>query len=209
MPESKLTKLTGQIVSIETGYSLGDYWIDLTLKLIEGHIVNVHYLFRRQSVRDNIVNTAEKGMMITVSVAGPVDLDGKFDYDGIGAIQIHDLSNELDRYVREKFRTTEEDYFTEREAVLINRLLTTAGDRIRETFKPSEEVMAKVEERLDSLERKTRAVTKYDWRKLFVSCVVSISMDLGFGVSIPEALYDLFKKLVEELLQHRLAAPEA
>ena len=111
MPESKLTKLTGQIVSIETGdypYGNGAYWVDLALKLIEGHMIKVQ-------------------LTISVSVAGG-NLDDEFDYKGIGAIQIHDLSNELDRYVREKFRTTEEDYFTEREVVLISRLLTTARD---------------------------------------------------------------------------------
>lgn len=214
MPESKQTKLTGQIVSIEAGYGYPSdvsgkwYWVDLALKLIEGYMINVHYRFGRESVRDNVVNSVEKGMMISVSVSGG-NLDDAFDYKGMGAIQIHDLSNELDRYVREKFRKTEEDYFTEREAALINRLLITARDRIKEKFKPTEEQMAKVEEHLDSLQRKTQAVTKYDWRKLFVSCAVSISMDLGFGVSVPEALYNLFKKLVEELIQHGLPAPGA
>lgn len=185
------------------------YWVDLALKLIEGHTVNIHYTFQRESVRNNISNSFQKGMTITVSVAGQADLDSKFDYEGIGAIQVHDLSNELDRYVRREFRTTEEDYFTDREVALIGQLLTTARHRIRETFDPSEEDMAKVEEHLDSLERKTPSVTKYDWRRLFVSCVVSISMDLGFGVAIPEALYNLFKQLVQELLDHRLKAPDA
>src|SRR2546423_419810 len=158
MPEAKQThKLTGQIVSIETGEkpSYDKYWVDLTLKLIEGHMVNIHYSFDRKSVRDNIHKSVQKGMMITVSVAGQADLDGKFDHIGISTIQVHDLLNELDRYVRVKFGTTEKDYFTERDVVLISRLLTTAKDRIKETFNPSEEVMAKVEEHLDSLERKT------------------------------------------------------
>jgi len=116
--------------------------------------------------------------------------------------------NELDRYVRGKFGTTEKDYFTERDVVLISRLLTAARDRIKETFKPSEEVMAKVEEHLDSLERKTPSVTKYDWRRLFISCIVSVSMDLGYGVEVPEILYNLFKQLVQELLDHRLPPPD-
>jgi hypothetical protein len=172
-------------------------------------MVNLHYSFGRKSVRDNICNSVQKGMTITVSVAGQADLDGKFDYEGISAIQIHDLSNELDRYVRAKFRTTEDDYFTERDVVLISRLLITARDRIKETFEPSEEVMAKVEEHLDSLERKTRSVIIYDWRRLFISCVVSISMDIGYGVEVPEILYNLFKQLVQELLDHRLPPPSA
>jgi hypothetical protein len=142
MPES-MHKLTGQITSIETGndYDEEGYevcWVDLALKLIEGHMVNVHYSFDRGSVRDNIRNSVQKGMTITVSVVGQADLDGKFDYTGIGAIQVHDLLNELDRYVRVKFGATEKDYFTEREVALINRLLTTAKDRIKEIFKPSE-----------------------------------------------------------------------
>jgi hypothetical protein len=145
MPESKRTKLTvtGQIVSIEQGEYPSDnaFWVDLALKLIQGHMINVHYRFNRKSVRDNILNSVQKGMTVTMSIAGETNLDDKFDYHGIGAIQIHDLSNELDRYVREKFRATEKDYFTEREVAFISQLLTTARDRIKETFKPSEEEM--------------------------------------------------------------------
>lgn len=128
MPESKHVKLTGQIVSVEKGdrYTGGPSevaWVDLAVKLIEGHIINIHYTFPRVSIRDNILNAVKNGMTITVSVAGEADPDRKFEYQGIGAIQIYDLSNELDRYVREKFRTTEKDYFTEREVAFIKSII--------------------------------------------------------------------------------------
>ena len=213
MPGSKQTKLTGQILSIEIGDGFDDdsneiFWVDLTLKLIKGHIVNIQYAFPRESARDNIRNSLQKGLTITVSVAGQADIDGQLDYKGIGAIQIHDLPNELDRYLREKFRITEEDYFTEREVAFLSQLLTNAKDRIKETFEPSEEDMAKIEEHLESLARNTASVTKYDWRRLFISCVLSVSIDLGFGATAPEVLYNLFKKLVEEFIEYRLPAPQ-
>jgi hypothetical protein len=34
-------------------------------------------------------------------------------------------------------------------------------------------------------------------------------MDIGYGVEVPEILYNLFKQLVQELLDHRLPPPGA
>jgi hypothetical protein len=208
MSELRQNKLTGQIVSIETGYQAGGpYWVDFTLRLIEGHVVNISYFFPRESIRNNIRNSVHKGLMVTVFVDDQVSLEKMISYSGVGAIQVHDLSNELDRYVREKFSKTESDYFSQSEIDTIDRMLIAAKQRIQEEFKPNKEVMDKVDEHIDSLARKTKSVTKYDWRRLFVSCVVSISVDLGFGSTIPEALFNLFKKLVKELFEHKLSAP--
>lgn len=207
MPESQKTKLTGQVISIEKGGYSDDVWVDLGLKLIEGHVININYRFNRESARNNITNSIKKGMAVTVTIDGLADLDRELQYRGIGSIQIHDLSNELDRFIRNEFRQKESNYFTQREVAFIERLLDKAKERIKEAFDPTDEVMVKVEEHLDSLARKSQGVTRYDWRRLFVFCVVSVSIDLGFGVTIPEVLYNLFKKLIEEFVEFRLPSP--
>lgn len=210
MTNNQIKKLTGQVISIETGEaSYNDqYWVDVGLKLIDGNFVNINYEFTRESVRDNIVNSIEKGMTITVTPRGAVNMDAMFDYSGIGSIQIQDLSNELDRYLKKRFRQSEDSYFSEQETALICQMLESAKNRIKESFDPDDERMERVEEHLDSLARKTPSATKYDWRRLFVSCVVSISIDLGFGASVPEVLYNLFKKLAEEFVGRMLPPPQ-
>ncbi|MES9834662.1 MAG: hypothetical protein ABW139_20715 [Candidatus Thiodiazotropha sp. DIVDIV] len=122
MPETQRTKLTGQVISIETGdvSHRDEWWVDIGLKLIDGNFVNVNYHFNRKSVRDNIVNSIEKGMTITVTARSEVNIDEKFDYSGIGGIQIQDLSKELDRYIRKKFRQSEDSYFSEQEVRLFS-----------------------------------------------------------------------------------------
>lgn len=203
MTKENKDRLTGQILSFKTGDGYDDrYWVDLTIKLISGDVVNVHYLFKRESIRDNIVESLAKGMMVSIAVDGGPALDTKFDYAGIGSIKIQDLSNELDRFLRNQFKEHDE-YFNTQEIDFINQLLFKVRDRIIDEFEASPEVMEKVEEHLDTLARQSSSVTKYDWRRLFVTCVVSISIDLGFGVSIPEALFNLFKKLAEELLSYK------
>ena len=132
-------------------------------------------------------------MTVTVTISGLAELDEKFEYCGIGSIQIHDLSNELDRFVKVQFRQKENNPFTQDEVEFINLLLDNAKQRIKETFQPNDKVMANVEKHLDSLKQQSKRVTRYDWRRLFGSCVVSISIDLGFGVAIPEVLYNLFE----------------
>ena len=85
MPESKKTKLTGQVISTEIGskeisysdYSRHEnlYWIDIGLKLIEGHVINIYYSFERSSIRNNINNSIKKGMTVTVTVNEQVDIE--------------------------------------------------------------------------------------------------------------------------------------
>ena len=75
MPESQKTKLTGQVISIEKGGYSDDVWVDLGLKLIEGHVININYRFNRESARNNITNSIKKGMAVTVTIDGLADLD--------------------------------------------------------------------------------------------------------------------------------------
>ena len=205
MTDPKTSKLTGEILSIEKGWEPSSYyWFDVTIKMTDGHMVNSRYIFRRESVRNNLYNSLQKGMTVTISVDGLVNLERKIDYEGVGAIRIHDHAAELEMYISAGFRQEAKEFFTDSEVLLIRDLLERAKQEIKEEFDPSPDELEKINEHIESLSKKTESVTKYEWKHLFVSCVVSVSVDLGFGSTIPEALYNLFKKLIMELIEYRL-----
>ncbi len=204
MDNATTSNITGEILTIETGWSSPNYWFDITMRSNDSHIVTINYNFRRQSTRDSLYNSLQHGMNVTVSVDGPMNFERKIEYKGIGAIRVHDHAVELDKYIGDSFKKEAKDLFTDNEVVLIRDLLETAKHQIKDKFDPSPDETEKIDNHIESLSRKTASVTKYDWKRLFVSCVVSISVDLGFGKTIPEVLYNLFKDLVMELIEKRL-----
>jgi hypothetical protein len=207
MNNGTISKLSGEIISIEKGMQIGMrniYWIDLTIRLPHGHIVNINYTFYRQSIKDNLLRTLKTGMAVTVGVDGEVNLDRKLDYNGVGAIKINDRALQLNEYIDDELKQKKSAYFSESEVVLIRNLLDLAKTKIKDDFEPSVEEMAKVENHIDSLAKKTKGLTKIDWKRLFISCLIDISIDLGFGSTIPDALYNLFKNIAKEVLRGRL-----
>lgn len=200
-----MEKLTGEVVSMHSDWRPGGhYWIDITLQTNDGHLVNCVYRFGRETVRNNLRDSLKGGMVVTVTVDGEIDLTRKFEYEGKGALRVHDRRLELETYVGEAVGPDRGERFSGLEVALLHDLVNRAKEEIRRTFDPTEEEMAKVEDRLDTLDRRTRSATKLDWKRLFISCIVGISVDLGFGSTMPEALFNLFKRLVTELLEHRL-----
>ena len=213
MPKSSNSKLTGQIIGLNIGDGLNsnideEYWVDIGLKTPEGNVVNINYKFLRESIRDNLFQVLKNGMNVTIYVDGQVSLDQRFSYSGKGSVQIHDLSKELSHLVEDKLNISKNDYFSDFEAEVINRILLQAKNKIVEEFNPDNKTKNKIDEHLESLASQTHKVTKFDWKKLFISCVVSISIDLGLGANIPISLFNLFRKLFEEFIVHRLVAPK-
>jgi uncharacterized alkaline shock family protein YloU len=206
MNNATISKLSGEIVSIGKDMDIMShtYWIDITIRLPYGHIVNTIYTFYRESIQKNLLSTLKNGMSITVSVDGEVNLDRKLDYKGVGAIKINDHALQLNEYIDDELKQSQADYFSEPEIVLIHNLLELAKTKIKEDYDPSVEEMAKVENHIDSLAKKTKGLTKIDWKRMFISCLIDISIDIGFGSTIPEALYNLFKNIAKEVLRGRL-----
>jgi negative regulator of genetic competence, sporulation and motility len=85
-------------------------------------------------VRDSLLKSLQNSMMITANVEGEVSLDTKFSYNGIGSVQVHNLSKELDVYVTETLRDGYDDFFSREDVALVDRLVTAAKQRIREDF---------------------------------------------------------------------------
>lgn len=204
MNNTTVSRLSGEIISVEDDNSMRQCWIDLAIRLPYGHIVNINYNFFRESILKNLLRTLKVGMAVTVNVEGEVNFDKKLDYKGIGAIKINDYTLQLNEYIDDNLKQRKEDYFSEGEVVLIRHLLDRALVKIKEDFDPPDEEIVKVEKHLDSLSRKTKGLTKIDWKRLFVSCLIDISIDLGFGSTIPEALYNLFKNIAKEVFRARL-----
>jgi len=84
--------------------------------------------------------------------------------------------------------------FSLQERKLISSAISEIAEEIKKTYRPKDESLADIEEKLDYLSRKVNDLTKFDWKRLLVSTMIGISIDLGFGTLIPSSLLELFKK---------------
>jgi tetrahydromethanopterin S-methyltransferase subunit G len=162
-------------------------------------------MFNRESICGNVYKSVKQGMVITVTVNDAIDLDRKFEYNGVGAIRIHDLSQELQTYAERQFTQGGVSAFNEQEVSILRSLLTNIKGDIQKELDVNNEDMRKVSKRIDELTDRLNSASKFDWQQLFTKCVIGISIGLGFGATVPETLYNLFKRLLEEFAEHRVS----
>lgn len=101
---------------------------------------------------------------------------------------------------------TEEDKvpFTQEERKLLVEALKDTKRRIFEEFHPNEKVRQKIEARLDELEEKVAQLSKFDWKRLLVTVLIAIAVDLGFGTIVPLTLLEILKETLPHTLKERL-----
>jgi hypothetical protein len=203
----KLQRIRGVITAKEfSGNS-----IDVPIQDTRGRLVTLQYSFPSGDIRRNMYTSLKDGTPIEGYLAGPFNRM-RVAYKGVGVITIIDpleLTPQWDDVDHDLFPTAElnpEDdrEFTDDELRAIRALTNRAKRAIHETFSPPPEIQAKIDRHLDQLARDSRETTAFDWKRLFVTTVVSIATDLGFGATVPEVLVNLFKLVLSEFAQYHL-----
>lgn len=98
---------------------------------------------------------------------------------------------------------------TRDEQIRWRMLLEEAKDSIGQEFSPSEDQARVIADRIDAAAAALPKASIFNWKKLIVECIVGISIDLGFGATVPEALTNVFKKLFESYFVSKLTSDEA
>lgn len=126
-------------------------------------------------------------------------------YPGISPVRddgIEFLTNAL-------FSNAEKRPFTPEERRLLEAALQEAKQAIRDTFETKESQQGEIDHKLDYLTAKVAELDKRNWKRLFISTLVGVSVDLFFGTMVPAALLNIFKEVLSHLLEKRKALPPA
>jgi hypothetical protein len=110
-----------------------------------------------------------------------------------------DGGEKVDPFTEGLFSDAEKKPFTPEERRLLHQLLERAKQEIHERFETSESQQADIDEKLDYLKRKVDELDKFNWKRLFLSTLIGIAVDLGFGTLVPKALLGLFKEVLSYL----------
>jgi len=229
MENSNLVEIVGMLKSVKKGtYETQTaylYYLSVAITLEDKSLISIRYKFSNLENRDSIYDvlyfiTTQANLkkalghkiepnLVLVLVKGPI-IQNMGEYTGVGAIR---MLSELEtsavwaqtkKAIFGKNQAPNEDTFSEEDKEFILRKISEVKKEIRTKFSPTKEQLDKVDAHLEFLSNKTNSSTKYEWKKLFVSCIVSISVDLGFGVSVPETIINLFKVIFSDILQYKL-----
>ena len=185
--------------------------VDLTIQDTRNRLFSLQYTFSSTQECYNVHGS--------ISVGDPIEafISGRFSplqasYRAIGVITKLDpeeLTPEwedvnYDLFTGAPVRHEDDFDFSAEDLNRIKILLQRAKQKIREEFRPSEAAARKVDSRLDQLARQARETSAFDWKRLFVTAIVGVGADLGFGTSVPETLVNLFKVVFTEFIQQRL-----
>lgn len=187
--KNKLSRIRGTITA--KNYKAMSTNVDLTVRDTRNRLLTVQHVYASSDIRSNMLGTLGIGMAIEFYIEEGFDPLKTF-YTGIGVITILDpleLSSDWEDVNGDLFPTDEppgESWdFVTADVQRIRALLDQAKIKIQEEFSPTPEAMQDVERRLDRLARKARETTAFDWKRLFVTAIVGVAADLGFGGTVP------------------------
>jgi len=94
--------------------------------------------------------------------------------------------------------------FSPDERVRVAAALDEARTRIADEFQPSTTALRDIDDKLNYLKRKVVELDKFNWKRLFITSLIGVAIDLGFGTLIPNALLRLFKEVFKHVAEHLL-----
>ncbi len=94
------------------------------------------------------------------------------------------------------FTEDEKIPFSLQERQSISKAIREVKLGVIENFNPDIRVIPDIESKLEYLSKKVNDLTKFDWKRLLVTTLIGVSIDLGFGTLVPASLLELFKKVL-------------
>jgi hypothetical protein len=86
----------------------------------------------------------------------------------------------------------------EREAIRL--ALGEVSTDIHKQFSTNRSQQEEIDSKLKYLEKKVKELDKFNWKRLLVTVLVGISVDLGFGTLIPAPLLNIFKEVFSQFI---------
>jgi hypothetical protein len=102
------------------------------------------------------------------------------------------------------FTEAEKRPFSPDERNQVIAALEEAKEVIHTEFATTSTQQNDINSKIDYLERKVTELDKFNWKRLFVSTLVGISVDLLFGTVIPSSLIDAFKQVMSYFADKKL-----
>jgi len=99
------------------------------------------------------------------------------------------------------FSEAEKVPFSQEERQAVTLALQKASERIKEQFQTTPEQQTEIEQKLEYLSRKVKELDKFNWKRLLITTLVGISVDLGFGTFIPSALLAAFTEVLSHVVE--------
>jgi hypothetical protein len=163
--------------------------VDLTVLDLHGQLSPVQFWFRQHSVADVFHESLRRGDLVSIPAKRH---SGDLSYDAVGLLTVV-----VKGPVTLAQSEDEADApFSGLEQRALLSALNKARERLGASFAPTAQQMRDVESRFAELGAAVAYLGRVDWTKLFVECVVGMSVDLGFGTTVPQALLNLFKSVL-------------
>jgi hypothetical protein len=102
------------------------------------------------------------------------------------------------------FSDADKQPFTLDERRLLAEVLQVAKGTIRETFDTTPSQQTAIDQKLDYLASKIAELDKFNWKRLFISVLVGVSVDLSFGTLIPIPLLTALHEVVTQVVARGL-----
>ena len=98
------------------------------------------------------------------------------------------------------FSDAQKNPFTTEERETVSLALKVVRSEIHDKFSPSQQQQAEIDSKIEYLERKVKELDKFNWKRLLITVLVGISVDLGFGTLIPAPLLNIFKEVFSQFI---------
>jgi hypothetical protein len=99
------------------------------------------------------------------------------------------------------FSEADKKPFTLEERHLLEATLQSTKRVIQDKFKTGDSQQAEIDGKIDYLTKKVSELDKFNWKRLFISTLVGISVDLFFGTVVPLSLLSVFKETLSHLVE--------
>lgn len=178
------------------------YCIDLTVLDGETRLVPLRFAFPSNTMARVFLKALDVGALVRVAIRGGLgDRRSFYRAETLAFLSTKDL---LEPFGFADDGPAADDPFSPVEQPALKAALEQAKAEIKSRFRPDAAAMLSIENRLNELGEKVVALSKLNWAKLFVSCLIGISVDLGFGTTVPQTLINVFKTIFAGTLSQKL-----
>lgn len=199
--------VTGELLNINADN--GDELL-LTLKLYEGDIIHINYLFEDERIVDALINSLSDGNLVTCRIVESLDLDSDEPFTGKGSVRQYDFKSVFSDIFGDILSETEDESFTPQEKAALSIFCTEAAKAVKEKFGATASQSAVIDNEFVQLAASINQGGKKAWKKRFLAAMINIgvafAVDQAVGTTFVLTLAEVVKEVIANLTK-RLIRP--